>query len=409
VAENSGTTPEPPEGLHGEDDHHTAVISLLSGKGGTGKTTIALSIATFLCGCGFKTALIDFDLSTHGATYFLLPNLQRQGKSGILDLLAAKKGKPITVTDLGDVFYTTSTGFEFVASKSLLSARYQNSRRREPQAINDILSVVLERLRDLRYDFVIIDCQAGPEGGSVFAAGVADTVIVVAEPDPVSLGAVENLNYEVLAHLGPGIRKFFLLNKFGFEEARDYERMREYLGYLNHLPPVPFSLEVRTAFSRLMIPLSLKQPTVFVGYIAKLVEALLPPDQRGRVVLFRREHEDLFREDTGGATVASLRQAPRLIYARVSAITYSVGLAVIGLLGGAWYYFRSKFGLESRLSELPPPGGRLPRAAIADPQFVDDVFTAVMIPILSLFLAVVLYLWFRKREVYRGLRVSSEQ
>ena len=45
-------------------------LALISGKGGSGKTTIALSIASMLSECNIKTLLLDCDLSTNGATYF---------------------------------------------------------------------------------------------------------------------------------------------------------------------------------------------------------------------------------------------------------------------------------------------------------------------------------------------------
>ena len=45
-------------------------ISLLSGKGGSGKTTLALSMASMLSKCNIKVLLVDCDISTNGATYF---------------------------------------------------------------------------------------------------------------------------------------------------------------------------------------------------------------------------------------------------------------------------------------------------------------------------------------------------
>ena len=48
----------------------TKSIALLSGKGGSGKTTIALSIASLLSECNIRCLLIDCDFSTNGATFF---------------------------------------------------------------------------------------------------------------------------------------------------------------------------------------------------------------------------------------------------------------------------------------------------------------------------------------------------
>lgn len=48
----------------------STAIAFLSGKGGSGKTTLALSMADLMSKCKIKTLLIDCDLSTNGATYF---------------------------------------------------------------------------------------------------------------------------------------------------------------------------------------------------------------------------------------------------------------------------------------------------------------------------------------------------
>ena len=41
------------------------VISVISGKGGTGKTTICFQIATMLALCGFNVLAIDLDPQAH--------------------------------------------------------------------------------------------------------------------------------------------------------------------------------------------------------------------------------------------------------------------------------------------------------------------------------------------------------
>jgi cellulose biosynthesis protein BcsQ len=46
------------------------VITFNSGKGGAGKTTICIAMAYLLKDMGFNCLLIDFDLHTHGASYY---------------------------------------------------------------------------------------------------------------------------------------------------------------------------------------------------------------------------------------------------------------------------------------------------------------------------------------------------
>ena len=45
-------------------------IALMSGKGGSGKTSLALTIASILSECDIKVLMIDCDMATNGATYF---------------------------------------------------------------------------------------------------------------------------------------------------------------------------------------------------------------------------------------------------------------------------------------------------------------------------------------------------
>ena len=54
------------------------ILALLSGKGGSGKTTLALSMASMLSDCGIKVLLMDCDLCTNGATYFYESKLSEQ-------------------------------------------------------------------------------------------------------------------------------------------------------------------------------------------------------------------------------------------------------------------------------------------------------------------------------------------
>ena len=68
------------------------VLALLSGKGGSGKTTLALSIATLLSNSGIRVLLVDCDLNTNGATYFFEDKLDAKNENLVsLSLLVSSK------------------------------------------------------------------------------------------------------------------------------------------------------------------------------------------------------------------------------------------------------------------------------------------------------------------------------
>ena len=63
------------------------ILALLSGKGGSGKTTLALSMASMLSNCGIRVLLVDCDLSTMELHIFMKINLMNIGKVLILFIM----------------------------------------------------------------------------------------------------------------------------------------------------------------------------------------------------------------------------------------------------------------------------------------------------------------------------------
>jgi chromosome partitioning protein len=54
------------------------VFSLVNQKGGVGKTTTAVNLATAIAACGKKTLLIDLDSQGNATTAFGLTSEQRE-------------------------------------------------------------------------------------------------------------------------------------------------------------------------------------------------------------------------------------------------------------------------------------------------------------------------------------------
>ncbi|MCD7904962.1 MAG: AAA family ATPase [Clostridiales bacterium] len=82
------------------------VLALLSGKGGSGKTTLALSMSSILSSCDIKVLLIDCDLNTNGATYFY------ENK------LSEFNGKILSFYDI--LFYSSNSSFAFYDEKQVV-------------------------------------------------------------------------------------------------------------------------------------------------------------------------------------------------------------------------------------------------------------------------------------------------
>src|SRR2546427_1539603 len=101
-------------------------IAFVSGKGGAGKTTSVIAIASLLSRSGIRTLVIDFDLVTNGASYFFADKLEQSGKNGIVEELRSshrdrpypsKSGEALETKWERDVL-TVNEGFYFLASRS---------------------------------------------------------------------------------------------------------------------------------------------------------------------------------------------------------------------------------------------------------------------------------------------------
>ena len=152
--------------------HLTAIGS---GKGGTGKTLIAVSLAQALSREGERVLLCDADLGLSNAAVHL-------GLSGSGDLPALISGtKPLAdcvVPVMGGA--ATECGFDLVAAPS------------GSGALANVGALAAEnlvaQLRGARkYDRVLIDLAAGVDAAVMRFAAAADEALLVLTPDPDSL------------------------------------------------------------------------------------------------------------------------------------------------------------------------------------------------------------------------------
>jgi len=253
------------------------VVSFLSGKGGAGKTSVAIGISYLLNDAGFKVLLIDFDFATNGASYFYKYLYPSQTKViGIYELID-KQGFDLNKIspDIDNISLKIREGLYFIPSRVNFSKKLplRDSIVVKEEALNSFL-LSLSELYEKDYDFIIIDNQAGSNLTSKVSASVSNKVIIVSELDPISSDAVDTLLIQI-GEAFPEYRRH-LINKLDVRESEDYKNLSVLFQSMNRLPPLPFDFEVRSAFASRQIPIDADKPTTFLIALFNTVKSFLP-------------------------------------------------------------------------------------------------------------------------------------
>lgn len=153
-----------------ETNRHSRYISVSSGKGGVGKTNFTVNMACQLALMGKKVLVFDADLGLANVDIMLSLSVTAtvkkylEGRASIDDILK----KDIYGFDV----FPASSGF--MELSVLSEAEYE-------KIFNIFMTL------DGKYDYIIFDTGAGISDSVVRFASIADTVIVVTQPEPTAI------------------------------------------------------------------------------------------------------------------------------------------------------------------------------------------------------------------------------
>ncbi|ADT84040.1 cell division ATPase MinD [Thermococcus sp. SY098] len=174
------------------------LISITSGKGGTGKTTTTANLAIALGKHGYKVCAIDADLTM--ANLSLIMGLDNVNIT-IHDVLAGE-------AKIDDAIYTTEYENVHVIPAAV---DWEHVIKADPRNLPSIIKPLKSR-----FDFILIDCPAGLQMDAMSAMLSGEEAVIVTNPeiscitDSMKVGIV--LKKAGLAILG------FVLNRYGRSE-----------------------------------------------------------------------------------------------------------------------------------------------------------------------------------------------
>ncbi len=144
-------------------------IAILSGKGGTGKTTVCAGLATALAAAGLRVLCIDCDVGLRNLDISL--GLSELGALSFVDICRGdySLSKAALHPDFPSLYFLTAPvncHAEDVDTESFAA---------------------LVKMARREYDFVLLDAPAGMDAGFRLTAGNADRCILVTGSDPASI------------------------------------------------------------------------------------------------------------------------------------------------------------------------------------------------------------------------------
>lgn len=183
-------------GRIGEAGREPHVISVYGGKGGAGKTTIAVNLAATLAQAGYRTALVDLCLIFGDAALLLNVTV----KDTVAELVQEKNA--ISIEDIKSFCMQHSSGISILCAPSTL----ENAEYVKPRHVEMLISTMRPY-----YDFIIIDLQNDLSECTLTAMENSDNIILVSRLDISHLRAAKQ-TMDIFRRLQQEDKVLFLLN-----------------------------------------------------------------------------------------------------------------------------------------------------------------------------------------------------
>ena len=167
--------------------HKTRILAIANQKGGVGKTTTSINLATALAAVGRKVLVIDFDAQGNASTGLGITRPQRKLTSYdiVVDGIPAEQAILQTMVPRLDII----PGDENLSGVEIeLAADPHRSYK-----LRNALNALIERVGMTRYDFIMIDCPPSLSALTLNAMTAADALLVPLQCEFLALEGLSQL------------------------------------------------------------------------------------------------------------------------------------------------------------------------------------------------------------------------
>lgn len=145
-------------------------ISITSGKGGVGKTTLTVNMAYFLASMGKKVLILDGDISLANVDIFL----KKTSEGTLADFFSGQ-------ASLSDVLVKYSKNIHILPGASGIFEMTQLDSFQKRMLLDGVSQMEGD------YDYLLIDTASGISDDVLYLSSAAQEVFVIVQPDPSSL------------------------------------------------------------------------------------------------------------------------------------------------------------------------------------------------------------------------------
>lgn len=323
------------------------ILSVISPKGGSGKTITAINLSRVLAGLNKRTLIIDADASTNGLSLFFLDEIVKAKQENGLE-----NGTLFGSFESGEI--AAATPIEISDKVSIIPATFtmNQTEHADPARFEAGLRSTLRSHVD-RYDYIFVDSQAGTDEFASIAVECSTEVIIVSEYDPMSSQGIERMRILFQNQISDK-PTWVLFNKVLPEFA---SAIGDFLAVARYLSPIPWDADVVRAYVRRRSPIDMSRGNLHTMAVIQTTISLLGNEIERAVDEWKRGKERIFKEPAREAledidrNINSLeeqkikQQYAQQDFERMIRITVGTIPAIIAVQLAAFIYYASIKGI----------------------------------------------------------------